>query len=192
MSVRAGTGETLGVVLEPSADLSDTDMDFSEALEQNPGPRWGVRRFRVDDGEVCRGILAGLSDWFVAEAVEAYSADLPRALSWVAVAPESEEVVGMLSLVRPQPKAFEVHLLAVARTQHGRGAGRALLSLGERFAAAQGARFMQVKTQAASKPDPFFESTRQFYGRLGYEALFESDRLWGDDNPVVVLVKALA
>jgi GNAT superfamily N-acetyltransferase len=193
MSERAGTGEAPAVVLQPSSDLDDAGvMDLGEAPGKSAETRWGVRRFKAEDGELCRGILAGLSDWFVEAAVEAYTADLPRALTWVAVAPESEAVVGMLSLTRPQPKAFEVHLLAVARTRHGQGAGRALLGLGERFAVAQGALFMQVKTQAASKPDRFFEQTRRFYGRLGYEALFESDRLWGDDNPVVVLVKALA
>jgi GNAT superfamily N-acetyltransferase len=165
--------------------------DSSQAPSGRAEVRCGVRRFRAEDAEVCRGILAGLSEWFAEAAVEAYTGDLPRALTWVAVAPESEELVGLLSLIRPQPKAFEVHVLAVARAWHGRGAGRALLSMAERFASAQGARFMQVKTQGASKPDPFFEQTRGFYGRLGYEALFESDRLWGDDNPVVVLVKAL-
>jgi GNAT superfamily N-acetyltransferase len=184
MSVRAETGDAPAVVPTPRGDLEATAV-------ASPAPRWGVRRFRAEDTEVCQGILAGLSDWFEPAAAAAYTADLPRALTWVAVAPETEALVGMLSLTRPQPRAFEVHLLAVARAQHGHGAGRALLSLAERFAAAQGARFMQAKTQAASKPDRFFEQTRQFYSRLGYDALFESDRLWGDDNPVVVLVKAL-
>lgn len=154
-------------------------------------PHWGVRRYKGEDADGCRRILAGLSDWFAEAAAEAYAADLPRALSWVAVAPGTQQPVGMLSLTRPQPKAFEVHLLAVAKERRGHGAGRALLTLGERFAAAQGALFMHVKTQGPSKADPFYEQTRAFYARLGYEALFESDRLWGEDNPVVVLVKAL-
>jgi GNAT superfamily N-acetyltransferase len=103
----------------------------------------------------------------------------------------SERLVGVSSLTRPQPKAFEVHLLAVARQEHGRGVGRVLLGLGERFASSQGASFMQVKTLGASRADAFYDRTRGFYTRLGYEALFESERLWGEDNPVVVLVKHL-
>jgi ribosomal protein S18 acetylase RimI-like enzyme len=169
-------------------------IDLSEAPAPAAPGRWvspRVRRFRAEDAEPCRELLGGLSDWFQPEAVEAYLADLPRALSWVAVEAGTERLVGVSSLTRPQPRAFEVHLLAVARAEHGRGVGRLLLGLGERFAISQGARFMQVKTLGGSRVDPFYDRTRGFYGRLGYEALFESERLWGENNPVVVLVKQL-
>jgi GNAT superfamily N-acetyltransferase len=84
-----------------------------------------------------------------------------------------------------------VHVLAVARDQHGRGVGRALMDLGERFARHVGARLMLVKTLGPSHADPFFARTRGFYQHLGYEPLLESDRLWGEGNPALLLVKAL-
>jgi GNAT superfamily N-acetyltransferase len=161
------------------------------AEEAREPERWRVRRFDAGDTARCQEILEGLSEWFVTRAaVDAYVADLGRVLTWVAVGAD-DGVVGFSSLTRPQPKAFEVHVLAVARGRQGQGVGRVLLELGERFALARGARFMQVKTAGPSRPDPAYEKTRGFYQRLGYEGLFESDRLWGDDNPVLVLVKAL-
>ena len=48
-----------------------------------------------------------------------------------------------------------------------------------------------MKTTGPSCPDPAFESTRAFYLARGFTPLFESDRLWGPENPALVLVKAL-
>lgn len=149
-----------------------------------------LRKYTSDDAAACRALMAGLADWFPATtAAEAYLADLPRLPTWVAVLDGA--VTGLVSVTRPAPHAFEVHLLAVAKERHREGVGRALLRLAERFAQTLGARFMQVKTLGPSHPDPFYEQTRAFYRRLGYDALFETDRLRGEGNPTLVLVKAL-
>ena len=63
--------------------------------------------------------------------------------------------------------------------------------MAERWARRCGARFLQVKTTGPSCPYPAIEGTRAFYLARGFSALFESDRLWGPDNPALVLVKAL-
>ena len=143
--------------------------------------------------EACRNVLEGLPEWFGPTAVEGYAADLARFPTWVASLPAagSRQVVGCVCVTAPQPEAFEVHLLAVARDQHGRGVGTALLEVAERWARHCHARFLQVKTAGPSNPDPAFVGTRAFYLARGFTPLFESDRLWGPENPAWVLVKPL-
>ncbi len=184
---RCGFRPTRAGLMHLTASMASTTAAPASA-------EWVLRRFAPADAPSCRELLAGLSDWFTTDAaVNAYIEDLPRTLTWVAAASDAQpRVLGLVSLTRPQPRSFEVHLLAVARDQHGRGLGRALLELGERFARSQDARFMLALTLSPARPDPFYEKTRGFYQRLGYEPLFESERLWGEGNPSLVLVKSLA
>jgi len=149
-----------------------------------------LRKYASSDADACREVMAGLGDWFaIPTATDAYLADLERLPTWVAVL--DDRVVGFVSVTRSAPRAFEVHVLAVAIGRHGQGIGAALMGQAERWAALIGGRFMQVKTLGPSRADPHYEKTRSFYQRLGYEPLFESERLWGEGNPVVVLVKVI-
>lgn len=160
-----------------------------------------IRRFEPRDRAACEALMEGLGDWFgIPTATSAYVADLDRLPSWVATLPAESSppegggeprVVGLMSLALPQPNAFEVHVLAVDAGLHRRGVGRALSAHAEGWAFARGGRLMQVKTLGASCPDPAYEKTRAFYLALGYQPLFETDKLWGEGNPTLILVKAL-
>jgi hypothetical protein len=44
---------------------------------------------------------------------------------------------------------------------------------------------------SSSHPDPNYAHTREFYFALGLSPLFESDTLWGPENPAVILIKTL-
>jgi GNAT superfamily N-acetyltransferase len=157
------------------------------------GPRLVLRKYSPSDSAACRELMAGLSDWFtLPAAVDAYLSDLARVPTWLATLGEERRVAGFVSVTAPQPRAFEVHVLAVARDLHGHGIGRALMTLAERWSSEQGARFLQVKTLGPSHDDPHYDKTRGFYAHLGYESLFETDKLWGEGNPTLILVKALA
>ena len=81
--------------------------------------------------------------------------------------------------------------MAVRREFHRQGIGRALLGHLEAVAAADSGRWLHVKTLAPSRPDPFYDRTRKFYEAMGFSLLFESEALWGSENPAVVLVKRL-
>lgn len=148
-----------------------------------------LRRFAPADSEPCRALLAALSDWFSPGAVDAYVADLPRAPTWVATL--GAGVAGLVTLARAQPRALEIHLLAVAPALQRHGVGRALLEHAERFARHAGARFLFARTLGPAAEDEFYARTREFYLRVGYEPLLESEQLWPDGQPALVLVKAL-
>lgn len=147
-----------------------------------------LRRYAAQDAEGCASVFASVPEWFGTTATAAYLSELPKLPTWVATLDGT--LAGFVSVVRPQPRAFEMHVLAVGRAWHGRGIGRALVGLSERFARAQDGRMMQVKTLGPSRADAYYEQTRTFYQKLGYEPLLETDRLW-EGAPTLILVKAL-
>src|SRR5205807_1787814 len=100
-------------------------------------------------------------------------------------------VVGVLLVKRHFPAAAEVHLMAVDRAWHRRGAGRALLSAAETDLRADGVALLQVKTLSPSRPDESYERTRQFYLAQGFTPLEELPLLWDERNPCLLLVKSL-
>jgi GNAT superfamily N-acetyltransferase len=164
----------------------------ADAPESRDPSRLTLRKYTAADVGACRELMAGLGDWFVTHSArEGYLADLPRIPTWVGTLTGDAGVAGFVSVTRPQPRAFELHVLAVARARHRQGIGRALLGLAERWSAAQGGRFMQVKTLGPSCSDPAYVETRAFYQRLGYEPLLESEGFWGKGNPALLLVKAI-
>ena len=181
---RSGFRSTSAGVLQlsPPAPPEAADPSLPVTLTRFE-PRWL---------EACLALLDGLSDWFGSAAIAAYGEDLSRYPSWVATSSEaSPRLAGCVTVRAPEPSAFEVHLLAVAKELHARGVGSALLEVAERFARRCGARFLQVKTLGPSSGDVFYARSQAFYEARGYTRLFESERLWEGAGPALVLVKGL-
>lgn len=146
--------------------------------------------FEASFREQCRSLIASLPDWFgIAESNAAYLRDLEQLPSWLAL--RNAEVLGAATLAPHHPGSFEVHFMAVRPELHRQGIGRALLEQLESVAASRGGHWLHVKTLAPSHPDPFYARTRRFYEAMGFSLLFESDALWGPENPAAVLVKHL-
>ncbi len=98
--------------------------------------------------------------------------------------------VGVLLAARHFPGAAEIYLMAVARSAHRSGVGRALVAALERDLVREGVKFLQVKTLGPTHPDPGYINTRQFYEAIGFAPLEENLDLW-PDNPCLIMIKAL-
>jgi GNAT superfamily N-acetyltransferase len=142
-------------------------------------------------GATCQAILATLGEWFGVPASNAEYQALAETGPAV-VALEDGRPVGLMLLKRHFGSALEVYFLAVLRERHRRGVGRALMTHAETVAAAEGRRFVQVKTQGPSADYEPYERTRRFYETLGYAALEELDLGWGPRNPTLLMAKAVA
>jgi ribosomal protein S18 acetylase RimI-like enzyme len=141
-------------------------------------------------GVLARRILSGLPDWFgIPESVDAYVA-ASELLPMFAVRSEGN-LVGFLSVKAHTPVAAEAYVMGVERAWHRRGCGRALFAAAERMLSAQGARYLTVKTLAASHPDPFYAATRRFYEAIGFEPIEVFPTLWNEENPCLLMLKRL-
>lgn len=132
-------------------------------------------------------ILRGLPEWFgidssVVEYVEA-AGRLPGLMAYA-----GGEPVGALVLERHFPTAAEIHLMAVERSRHRQGIGRALVAAAEAALSADGVTLISVKTLGPSHPDAGYADTRRFYAAMGFQPVEELLDLW-PGNPCLLMVK---
>jgi ribosomal protein S18 acetylase RimI-like enzyme len=162
---------------------------------------WDDSPWSVSTGEqvpeVVAALLKTVPEWFGIEESNTAYVEAARHLPTYLARPRTErasgsspEPVGVLLAARHFPGAAEIHLMAVARAQHRRGVGRALVTALEHDLAADGVRLLQVKTSGPSDPDAGYAKTRLFYEAMGFEPLEELADLW-PTNPCLIMVKVL-
>ena len=138
----------------------------------------------------CETVLRSLPRWFGVEAaLQAYVDDTQRLPTFSMHA--GQDLVGFVTLRPHFTPSWEVHCLAVHADRRGQGLGTQLMQQAERWAVAQGARLMQVKTIADTHPSPEYAQTRAFYAARGYLPLEVFPTLWSPQHPVLQLVKVL-
>lgn len=145
---------------------------------------------RTSIGSECERVLRSLPEWFgIEESLLEYVADTERFPTFVAV--DGDAIVGFTTLRRHFETSWELHCIAVAASHRGRGIGRLMLETCEPWLRSRSAKFLLVKTIAATSPDPNYAQTRLFYERLGFNPLEVFPTLWSPRNPCLQMVKVL-
>ena len=143
----------------------------------------------VDGPQLCEPILRSVPEWFgIESSTRAYVEATSRLPTWIAKA--GEAVAGFITLERHEPRAAEIHCMAVHRAFHGRGVGSAMVRLAERILFNDGFAYLQVKTMGPSKPNAEYARTLRFYESAGFVRLQEFQGIW-PGIPCLVLVKRL-
>jgi GNAT superfamily N-acetyltransferase len=138
-------------------------------------------------------LLRSLPEWFgiessIVDYVES-AGHLPTYLAFPA-GKARDQPIGALLAARHFPGAAEIYLMAVDRSVHRSGVGRALVQALERDLIADGVSLLQVKTLGPSHPDPGYARTRRFYEAMGFTPLEETHDLW-PDNLCLIMIKVL-
>ena len=138
----------------------------------------------------CEAILRSVPEWFGIEAslleYVANTAKLPTFFMR-----EDTRVLGFISLRQHFEHAWEIDCIAMHAVSRNRGLGGLLLRHAERWLVTQGARFLQVKTIAATSPNPHYAQTRAYYERMGFAPLEIFPELWDPRNPCLQMLKTL-
>jgi GNAT superfamily N-acetyltransferase len=152
---------------------------------------WVITSGGHDPDTVAR-LLRSLPEWFGIKSSVAEYVDAARVLQTYRAWPDAGSPVpaGVLLGARHFPWSAEIHLMAVERSWHRRGIGRALIEAFEADLTADGVELLQVKTLGLAHPDPGYAGTRQFYTRLGFRPLQEITGLW-PENPCLIMIKVL-
>lgn len=139
---------------------------------------------------VCETILRALPDWFgIEEALIGYvrdAAKCPALIAWNGNAP-----IGILVIHHHNPYSSEIHVMGVLPEVHRCGVGRALILKAEAVLRESGVEYLQVKTLAAVHPDAGYAITRNFYQAVGFRPLEVLPQIWDENNPCLIMVKAL-
>ena len=155
----------------------------------HPGGTARIRLMKEDEADLCEAILRELPDWFgIEESIVQYAKDLSKMETYVA---ELDETIGgFLTLSQHNPHSAEIQVMAIRRQYHRQGLGRALVVNAEQVLKQRGTTYLEVKTLGPSRPNEHYGRTRDFYVAMGFCPL-EENRLWGERNPCLILVKHL-
>ncbi len=149
-----------------------------------------IRAAELKQAAECEVVLRSLPEWFgIESALQAYVDKVDRLPTYLALA--DEKVAGFLSVEKHFSESAEIHVMGILPEFHRMGIGRALLKKAESDLAAQGVKFLQVKTLSQSNPDKNYAKTREFYFSMGFLPLEEMPELWGAENPCLILIKSL-
>lgn len=148
-----------------------------------------IDRAGSDAPAVCGPILRSIPEWFgIESATLAYIAATGEKPTWIAE--HRGRPAGFITIHRHYPASAEIHCIAVHKDHHGCGVGTAMLNHVEPLLAAEGVRFLQVKTMGPSKPNAEYARTTHFYDSRGFARLEEVTGLW-PGLPTLILVKSL-
>jgi ribosomal protein S18 acetylase RimI-like enzyme len=159
----------------PAAKASPVQID---------GPFYG-------QAAVCEPILRALPPWFGIESALQYYVQTIETLPTL-LARVSGASAGFLTLKQHNAYSAELYVLGVYPQYRRQGVGRALVQRSEEILRQRGVEYLQVKTLSAAHPDPHYVETRAFYLAQGFRPLEELPELWGEHNPCLLMIKALA
>ncbi len=145
---------------------------------------------QLNTSALCEPVLRACKAWFgIESAVQDYLIaidELPTFLAYVDGA-----VAGFFTVKQHFPKSAEAFVLAVRPEFHRCGVGRSMLAQAEAWLREQGVEYLQVKTLAATHPDPGYAKTRAFYESMGFTPLEVFPELWDEANPCLLMVKKI-
>lgn len=140
---------------------------------------------------LCEPVLRALPQRFgIEEATRQYVRDIDVLPTFLAL--DGHAVAGFLTLKQHTDHAAEIHVMGVRPERHRQGVGRALVSRAEAHLGRLGIEYLQVKTLSPAHPDEGYARTRAFYTALGFRPLEDFPTLWGEQNPCLQMIKALA
>lgn len=135
-------------------------------------------------------ILRKLPDWFgVEEAIVDYVLGVKESDFYIAY--HLNQVVGFVSVKINNQYTAEIYVIGILMEYQNKGLGKALLKTVEESLKRAYIKFLMVKTLGESHPDRNYKNTREFYKKVGFYPLQEIKEIWGDENPCLIMVKAL-
>ena len=134
--------------------------------------------------------MRALPEWFGLEEPLLRYVEAARTLPTL-IASEATRDVGFLTIEQHTAGSAEILAMGVLPDRHRRGVGRELVEGAAAQVAGNETRLLQVKTLGPSHPDVNYARTRSFYEALGFIGLEETTASWGEENPCLIMVKAL-
>lgn len=151
---------------------------------------FSIREIPKPRSEVCEAIMRNLPEWFGIDSyIQSYARDAETYLTYGAYGDE-KDLLGFMTLRPDEGGAHEIHAMGVLPDCQGRGIGRALVEHAREISIQRGYRLLRVKTLGPSHPDPWYEGTRAFYGKMGFTAIEERLDIW-PGNPCQILEMSL-
>jgi GNAT superfamily N-acetyltransferase len=139
---------------------------------------------------ICEDVLRDLPEWFgIEDALKEYIESVKKYVFFAVY--EKNEVVGFYSLREENPQTLDMYVLGVKKKFHGLGFGTRLQEYVNEYAKKKGYIYLIVLTLSKRHPDVGYSKTRDFYHKMGFIDVYESDKIWDKHNPTQIMIKKL-
>lgn len=136
-------------------------------------------------------ILEKLPDWFGnKQAREDYVEKVKEFPYWVTLNKENE-CIGFLSIKVHYTNTGDIFVCGVLPAYQHNGIGKALYHTAELYLVQSGCKYVIVKTLSDIVNFEPYEQTRRFYRSVGFEPLITLTEMWDEENPCLIMIKAL-
>lgn len=147
---------------------------------------------REEKSACARAVLESLPDWFGnKESLEEYVRGVCDLPFWAALDGEGNRL-GFFSVRIHYGHTGDIYVCGVRPEYHRMGLGRALYDSAERFFLEKGCKYAMVETLSEKVNYEPYEKTRRFYESVGFEPLITLTEMWDENNPCLIMIKALA
>lgn len=147
---------------------------------------------KIDDNlkksAIANDILRNLPKWFgIEESIKEYVKGVYDKDFFVAL--NDIEHVGFFAIDYPYKNMANLYVLGIKEAYHHKGVGTMIYGHVEDYIKRLGYRYISVQTLSPKSSDEYYAKTREFYHKQGFVDAYESDKIWGENNPFLLMVK---
>lgn len=139
---------------------------------------------------ICEDVLRDLPEWFGIEESTRHYIDEVVKYPFMALY-VGDEVVGFYSLREENSNVLDMYVLGIKKEYHGKGLGTKLQEYVNEYAKKQGYTYVMVLTLSDKHPDIGYKMTRDFYHKMGFIDIYQSNKIWDENNPTQIMIKKL-
>lgn len=140
--------------------------------------------------EICKEVLYDLPEWFGIEEATAHYIESVKDMVFLA-AYDHDEVVGFYALREENKDTIDMYVLGIKKKYHGQGYGTILQERVFDYARVNNYKYALVLTLSKSHSDKGYAMTRDFYHKMGFVDIYESNKIWDEHNPTQIMIKRL-
>lgn len=136
-------------------------------------------------------ILESLPEWFGSkQALNDYVEKIKDLPFWGAFL-ENDRCVGFFAVKTHYDYTGEILVCGILQEYQHIGIGKTLYSVAEKYFIQSGCKFVIVKTLSELVNFEPYSRTRNFYKSIGFESLITLTEMWDEENPCLIMLKAL-
>lgn len=141
-------------------------------------------------GKECEKVLRSVPKWFGREEeLVKYVEDIDKLPTYSAF--DNGRIAAFFTIKKHFEKSCELYVLAVDKKYHGMGIGTRLYNLVEEEMKKKGMEFIQVKTLSPKVKNKEYLKTMEFYEKMGFIPLEDTEAFWGKSAPCLQMIKRI-
>lgn len=136
-------------------------------------------------------ILESLPEWFANKQALRDYVEKVKDLPYWGTFDENVRCVGFFAVKTHYDYTGEILVCGILPEYQHIGIGKALYSVAEQYFIQSGCKFVIVKTLSELVNFEPYARTRNFYKSVGFEPLITLTEMWDEENPCLIMLKAL-